>query len=134
MVDTAIASANASQQLVTQQATDTSGVKSVPSSELRSETETKTEVRPTGEAGKVAAKFVELTSSQLDSLAEQLNDFMKEGQRSLSFVVDKNADEVVISVRDKETDELIRQIPSPEALKLKQHLDGVVGLLFNDRA
>ncbi len=94
----------------------------------------KPELKDTGEAGKVAAEFVELTSFELDSLVEQLNDFMKEGQRSLSFAVDKTADAVVISVRDKETEELIRQIPSPEALKLKKHLDGVVGLLFSDRA
>lgn len=126
MVDNvnAIAGANTSQQAVSQQAAKTSTVKP----------EQKPEIRETGEAGKVAAEFVELTSSQLEGLVEQLNDFMKEGQRSLSFAVDKTADEVVISVRDRETEELIRQIPSPEALKLKRHLDGVVGLLFSDRA
>lgn len=86
------------------------------------------------EAGKAAAEFVELTSSQLDGLVDQLNEFMKQGQRSLSFSVDKSVDEVVVSVMDRETKELIRQIPSPEALKLKQHLDGVLGLLFSDQA
>lgn len=85
-------------------------------------------------AGKAAAEFVEITSSQLDGLVEQLNNFMKEGQRSLSFAVDRNANEVVVSVLDRETKELIRQIPSPEALKLKEHLDGVIGLLFSDQA
>lgn len=120
----AIASASTSQQVVNQQAVDTSKIKPEP----------KAEIREAGEAGKIAAEFVELTSSQLEGLVQQLNDFMKEGQRSLSFSVDTNADEVVISVRDRETEELIRQIPSPEALKLKRHLDGVVGLLFSDRA
>lgn len=120
----AIASTSNSQQVVNQQATDASKVKPEP----------KAEIKETGQAGKIAAEFVELTSSQLEGLVQQLNDFMKEGQRSLSFSVDKNADEVVISVRDRETEELIRQIPSPEALKLKRHLDGVVGLLFSDRA
>lgn len=126
MVDNvnAVTSASVTPQIAGQQAVSTAVTKPEP----------KPQVTETGEAGKLAAEFVELTASQLDGLVQQLNDFMKEGQRSLSFSVDTSAEEVVISVRDRETEELIRQIPSPEALKLKKHLDGVVGLLFNDRA
>lgn len=86
------------------------------------------------EAEASSADYAEMSKAELEALAEQLNEFMKKGQRSLSFSVDETADEVVISVLDKQTQELIRQIPSPEALKLKQHFDSVIGLLFSDQA
>lgn len=71
------------------------------------------------------------TVDKLERATDQLNDLMLNGQRSLSFSVDKNADQVVVQVVDKSTQELVRQIPTPEALKLAQHIEGMIGVIFN---
>ena len=59
---------------------------------------------------------------------------MKDGQRSLAFSVDKELDEVVVKVMDTETEEVIRQIPNEESLRFAKNLEGVLGVIFNDKA
>jgi len=76
----------------------------------------------------------QVSAEELDAAIERLNELMKDGQRSLNFSVDKELDEVVIKVMDTETEELIRQIPNEEALKFAKNLEGVLGVIFNDRA
>lgn len=76
----------------------------------------------------------QVSAEELDAAIERLNELMKDGQRSLNFSVDKDLDEVVIKVMDTETEELIRQIPNEEALKFAKNLEGVLGVIFNDRA
>ncbi len=86
------------------------------------------------EMQEAAAPPAALSVEELKAAIEQLNEFMKQGQRSLSFSVDKSVDEVVVRVVDTETQELIRQIPNEETLKFKQHLEGMLGMLFSDKA
>ncbi|OMH30013.1 flagellar protein FlaG [Motiliproteus sp. MSK22-1] len=74
------------------------------------------------------------TVEELRATISQLNEFMKEGQRSLAFSVDDSSDEVVVRVVDTDTQEVIRQIPNEETLKLKQHIEGMLGLLLSDKA
>ena len=90
--------------------------------------------RDTQEASKAAAGEASLSVEELKVAIEQLNEFMKQDQRSLSFSVDESVDEVVVRVVDTETQELIRQIPNEETLKFKQHLEGMLGMLFSDKA
>lgn len=75
-----------------------------------------------------------VTAELLQDTADKLNELMSNSQRSLSFSVDSSADQVVVKVVDKDTLELVRQIPTEEALQLKEHLDAVVGMLFSDKA
>ncbi|MDI3322908.1 flagellar protein FlaG [Pontibacterium granulatum] len=76
----------------------------------------------------------QVSAEDLEAAIERLNELMKDGQRSLNFSVDKELEEVVIKVTDTETEELIRQIPNEEALKFAKNLEGVLGVIFNDRA
>lgn len=86
------------------------------------------------EATKAAAGEAALSVEELKAEIDDLNELMKQGQRSLSFSVDDSVDEVVVRVVDTQTEELIRQIPNEEVLKFKQHLEGMLGLLFSDKA
>lgn len=76
----------------------------------------------------------EVSAEELQAAIDRLNELMKDGQRSLAFSVDDELGEVVVKVMDKKTDELIRQIPNEEALKFAKNLEGVLGVIFNDRA
>lgn len=59
-------------------------------------------------------------SAQLEDIAKQLDSYIRSVSRSLEFKVDDASGRTVISVRDSETGDLIRQIPNEEALRFAQ--------------
>lgn len=67
----------------------------------------------------------DLTEEELDDTISQLNDSLQNVQRNLEFSIDKDAGRIVINVKDKETDEVLRQIPSEEILELARNLHNV---------
>ncbi|MGB0466193.1 MAG: flagellar protein FlaG [Pontibacterium sp.] len=76
----------------------------------------------------------QVSAEQLQAAIERLNQLMEDGKRSLAFSVDKDLDEVVVTVMDTKTNQVIRQIPNEESLKFAKNLEGVLGVIFNDRA
>jgi flagellar protein FlaG len=47
--------------------------------------------------------------------------------------VDKETEEIVVKVIDKETKEVIRQIPPEYLLKIAKYLDEIAGILYNEK-
>ncbi len=76
----------------------------------------------------------QMTAEDVQAVVDKLNEFMHNGQRNLSFSVDKDTEDMVVKVMDTQTQEVIRQFPSEETLKLAKHLEGMLGLIFNDKA
>lgn len=62
------------------------------------------------------------SAEQIESVVAKLSDFVQAIQRDLSFIVDDNSGETVIIVKDTQTDEVVRQIPSEDLLQLAQNL------------
>ena len=90
-----------------------------------------------GDDDKASVKDNKAADHQREHLVEassNLNEFMQTMQRNLKFSVDEVSGESVIAVHDAKTDELIRQIPSKEALELIHNMDRVIGLLFKAEA
>ncbi len=75
-----------------------------------------------------------LSNDEAVALAERLNEFLDSKQRNLSFSVDEESNSTIIKVHDSETQEVIRQFPSEEAVELAKHLEDAMGIIFNDRA
>jgi flagellar protein FlaG len=80
------------------------------------------------------AEKPEVSPEKLQAAVEKMNELMQSGNRSLRFSVDDTADRVVVKVMDLETEEVVRQIPSEETLKFSEFLEGMVGLIFDDKA
>jgi flagellar protein FlaG len=72
-----------------------------------------------------------VSAEKLDAAIDRLNEMMQNSQRSLSYSVDKGSDKVVVQVRDYTTDQVIRQIPTEEALRFAESLDRMLGMLFD---
>jgi len=53
---------------------------------------------------------------------------------NLRFSIDEDTGKTIIKVMDVHTEEVIRQIPSEEAVEIARTLDKVQGLLFNGKA
>ena len=62
------------------------------------------------------AETVEMNTDDLEDVVRDLNQHILQIQRELQFSVDKDSGRTVITVMDKETQEVIRQIPGEEAL------------------
>ncbi|MCB1878000.1 MAG: flagellar protein FlaG [Chromatiales bacterium] len=60
--------------------------------------------------------------ADLEELVDELNDTVQSVNRVLEFSVDQDSGLTVISVSNKETGELIRQIPPEEVVALRKHL------------
>ena len=76
---------------------------------------------------------LEDNSQVVEEAVENLNAFVKLMRRDVYFSIDESSGKDVISVFASETQELIRQIPSEEALKLLKRMDETIGLLFSEK-
>ena len=69
------------------------------------------------------AEEKEASEQALGDAVKQLNSYVQSINRNLEFNIDKDSGQTVVKVIDAETDEMIRQIPNEEALKIAKQLD-----------
>ncbi|WP_426417600.1 flagellar protein FlaG [Aestuariirhabdus sp. LZHN29] len=93
----------------------------------------KIQARKTDEA-QAEQQAQESSRVQVDEAVSNLNDFVQNIRRDLSFKVDEEAGQVVVQVTDYQTGKMIRQIPSEEALELAERLSEARSLLFEAKA
>jgi flagellar protein FlaG len=69
--------------------------------------------------------------ADVQQAVRQLEAFMQRMNRYLEFTVDEHSGRTVVTVKDKDTGETIRQIPSEEVLRLARNLGGTthIGLI-----
>lgn len=71
----------------------------------------------------------------LQSAVSTLNDYVQNIQRTLSFSIEEDTGITVVRVFDSETDELIRQIPVEETIKLAASIEArTASLLLKEQA
>lgn len=68
--------------------------------------------------------------NELDKVADNLTNLVSVMQKGLKFSVDEESGKQVIKVQDIESGDVIRQIPSEEALLLAEKLSEVSGILM----
>lgn len=69
------------------------------------------------------AEQEKLEAEKIEQVTQSINEHLQLVQRKLQFSIDKGSDRMVITVLDSETQEVIRQIPSEEALQLSRRLE-----------
>nr|WP_288256576.1 flagellar protein FlaG [uncultured Pseudomonas sp.] len=83
------------------------------------------------------ASGVDVVMNNTDAIGDvivSLQEFAQSIQRDLAFRVDDSSGRVVVEVRDQSSGEVIRQIPSEEALRLLKHLEEARSLMVNTTA
>ena len=80
-----------------------------------------------------AAVKREPTVAEVKQAARQLETFMESMNRYLEFRVDQDSGRTVVTVKDKTTGDVVRQIPTEEVLRLAHNLGGK-GRLLNETA
>lgn len=72
--------------------------------------------------------------NQVTSAVAQINQTLKKLSQDLEFSLDSDTEKAVVKVVDQQTKEVIRQIPTAEALEIAKALDRVQGLLIREKA
>lgn len=71
---------------------------------------------------------------EVEDAVASIQEFVQSVRRSINFSVEDGSGRVVVKVTDAESGNVIRQIPSEEALKLAENLSEVRSLLFKAEA
>lgn len=77
-------------------------------------------------AGKAAA--------HLENAVSAINAFLKPISNNLEFSIDEGSGKTVVKLVDTETDTVLRQYPTKEALAIAKDIDRFQGLLINTEA
>ena len=81
----------------------------------------------------VASNNLEMIRDRLKEISESLNSEMKMRSRDLQFSVDELTNRFLVTVLDKDSGKVIKQIPSDAILKVAHNLEALKGILFDDR-
>lgn len=70
----------------------------------------------------------------VDMLNEKLQRLREIFRGEAQFIVDRDVDMIIVKIKDKETGELIRQIPPEVAVKLARNIAEFMGILLDELA
>lgn len=74
------------------------------------------------------------SAEQLKQAVQKIQGTVNNLAQNLQFSIDEDTGKTIIKVMDVHTEEVIRQIPTEEAVEIARTLDKVQGLLFNGKA
>lgn len=74
------------------------------------------------------------SENQVTDAVEKLSKFVASIRPEISFSVDQSSGTRVVKIMDSQSKEVLRQIPSEEAIQLAQALDKLQGLFVRDKA
>ena len=73
-----------------------------------------------------------LDQQSTKEVVEALNDYMEDLQTNLRFAIrDDLNHQVVVEIKNRKTDELVKQIPSEELLKIMENMKELTGIIFD---
>ncbi|MDY0249512.1 MAG: flagellar protein FlaG [Pseudomonas sp.] len=81
-----------------------------------------------------AVKDAKAERDTLETAVSNLQDFTQNIQRNLNFSINESTGRTVVEVTDRVSGEVIRQLPTEEALRLAESLDEMRSLLFTAQA
>ena len=105
---------------------------SIPVSTPTSENSSSSLKEVSSELSKSLALSRELNEERVREAVEEINKELFKLQSELGFSVDKVANDIVVTVKRKESGELVRQIPSEAILKLAHNFEKLKGVFLDD--
>jgi flagellar protein FlaG len=71
---------------------------------------------------------------KIESVTKQIDSFLRSIGRTINFRVDPSSGQMVVSVLDANTGEVIRLVPGEEALQLAQRIEDSLSAMLDERA
>lgn len=88
-------------------------------------------VEKSGTAQPPSRVSAEEVQQQLQEAAQRANSYLEVTDTGLRFEVGKRTGRIIVTVVDRETDEVIRQIPTEEMVRISERMNELRGLLFD---
>ncbi len=85
-------------------------------------------------SGAVQQPDAATAQSQLGQALQSINKALQGQSSNLEFTVDSDSNRTIVKVVDQQTKEIIRQMPSLEAIEISKALDKLQGLLVKQKA
>ena len=92
------------------------------------------------EKSKVETPLIKKAENKLDPIElqknlsqsiERLNKMMLQNGRNLSFTIDPSLEIPIITVKNEQTGEIVRQIPTQAVVSIAHNFDALKGILLN---
>ena len=77
---------------------------------------------------------MEVPKIKIESVTKQIDSFLRSFGRSINFRVDPGSGQMIVSVIDATTGEVIRQVPGEDALKLAQSIEARMSAMVDTSA
>jgi flagellar protein FlaG len=113
---------------------NTSGAAPAAPATTRAKADPGGKVLPEGGQSVPAAKEPPPDPARVEQAIRQIQSYLADTQRELQMQVDKSTGRTIVRVVNPQTQELIRQIPSEEALKLAAAIGTGGGQVFSELA
>lgn len=75
-----------------------------------------------------------ITKESLDKLITEVNDKFKLVNKEFSYDIHEKTNRVTVKIKDSETGDIIKEIPSEESLDLAAKIMEMVGLLVDEKS
>ena len=86
-----------------------------------------------GEDNKVQSSE-EFNASEINNLVSSANQLVDAvSNNKVNFQYDESKEQHIVLVRDKDTDEIIREIPPKEMLDLLKNLEDITGIIYDNK-
>ena len=95
--------------------------------------------RPEGPSAAPVPKKAELQfdaeemQQNLQQAIERINEQMRHNGRNLNFSVDEVIDRTIITVKNRQSGEVVRQIPDEVLVRVAHNIEDIKGLLLNEK-
>jgi flagellar protein FlaG len=89
---------------------------------------------PPPELGPQPAHAPPVELKKIESVTRQIDSFLRSINRSLQFQVDQGTGEMIVTLRDSETGEVIRQVPGEDALRIAQRIEESLSAMLDEKA
>ena len=80
-----------------------------------------------------SSKYLTSVREKLEEISELLNFEMKARSTNLNFQVDEPTNRVVVKVINRDTGDVIREVPSEAILRVSKNIEALKGILFDGR-
>jgi flagellar protein FlaG len=79
----------------------------------------------------LAAEPVEV--HKIESVTRQIDTYLRSMNRSLQFRIDDATGRMVVTLRDAETGEVIRQVPGEDALRMAERIQSGLSMMLDEK-
>lgn len=74
-----------------------------------------------------------LSHDELENIVREINQFIQIFNTKIAFEFDKEVEKIILKIIDSQTNEVIRQIPPEELLRVSKRISELLGLIINAR-